>query len=447
MLFADRSGSYPRARYADLTPARLRSNESPRMPAARSSLLLRRLDVVPPLFGRLLDLALRRRWLVLSVIAVLSGLSRLKAAGMSWHYLVTGVHVLLSPHAASLYARHPELQMGPLTFILGALFVVVLPGLLGKVAGMLFMLAVGVVITQQVGTLMHLPDRRAERRWFIASALGLIAWSEVAVHWGHLDDAMALLAAVVGVRLARNGTWVWAALAFAVAVDFKPWILPAVGLLMAAPRRQALLGVVVFGAVIAAAWAPFVLLDPSTVGASGFRIAVSPASTLHLLHLASGGTPPWCRAAQLAGGLVLAAIAAKRGRWAAVLMIVIALRLLLDPGTKNYYDSGLLVATGVFDVAAVTALPWATLAAALFVYLPSYALVGLPEERAVLRTVLLFGLLVVGFLRTTPSSMSPTGSRPHAIAIPAWARPRIRARIGARAARYPERAPAHVVAD
>jgi len=51
-------------------------------------------------------------------------------------------------------------------------------------------------------------------------------------------------------------------------------------------------------------------------------------------------------------------------------MVVIALRILIDPATKTYYEAGLLVRTAVFDIALCAfILPLATIATFLTVYL------------------------------------------------------------------------------
>jgi hypothetical protein len=142
------------------------------------------------------------------------------------------------------------------------------------------------------------------------------------------------------------------------------------------------------------------VLDPRTVHVTGFVIRVDPASTLHLLSLAGSSTPAWCRPAQFAVGAILALLAVRTGRWQATLLLVVAVRLLLDPATQPYYDSGLLLGSVLLDLAiarktARLRTGVTTAVVVLLVYLPSYLLVELPEVRGVLRTLGLLGLIAL----------------------------------------------------
>lgn len=93
--------------------------------------------------------------------------------------------------------------------------------------------------------------------------------------------------------------------------------------------------------------------------------------------------------------------------------------MLLDPATKNYYDAGLVLGAAVWDLAATLAVPLMTVAALVLVYLPSYALTGHPDSRAVLRLVFLAGASAVALvaaprgdlLPPDPPSESRTGDR------------------------------------
>jgi hypothetical protein len=98
-----------------------------------------------------------------------------------------------------------------------------------------------------------------------------------------------------------------------------------------------------------------------------------------------------------------------------VIVLVIAVRLLLDPATKNYYDSGLVVATALFDVIAVGTVPRLTIAAVVLVYLPSYAMYSEPGIRGVLRTVGLLAIVVMAGVirpRTRPAVRAPSFGDP-----------------------------------
>ncbi len=351
---------------------------------------------------------LEHRWLVLGAWLILISALHVPQHGWSWHFVPTGVHALFSPAPLSLYAQHPELQMGPLTFVVAAPFVLLLHGVVGEVAGMLLMLAVGLVIVREVRIISVGRDTEPDLRWFVTALLLLSVWAELAVHWGHLDDALAMLGGVVGLRLVREGHPVGAAIAFGLAVDFKPWALPFAVLLFLAPRRQWAAVATACAVVVCAGWLPFILGDPGTLTALKFGIPVDAASTLHLFDSVARTTPRWDRYAQALIAIVVAAIAIWRRRWASVLLIVVAIRLLLDPATKNYYDAGLTVGTAVFDVAAgVGLLPIVTIGSILLVYVPSYALATQPETRGIVRTIGLVLILATTFLAPMRSNSAP----------------------------------------
>jgi hypothetical protein len=373
------------------------------------------MTLAPPspqsLAARSLGWATRHPWLVLGVWAGLWSVGRVLAHGASWHYLVTGVHALFSAHPLSLYAVHPELQMGPLTFLVGAPFVLLLPGIIGEVAVMAFMLVIGLLILRELRTLSAASV--SSSHWLAFGVLAIPVWTEVAVHWGHLDDALALYGAALGLRLIRTGHPFASAITLALAVDFKPWAAPFAALLLMAPRRLWIPVAALWVGVVAAAWLPFFIGDPTTVSALRFAIPIDTSSTLHLLGIPGRSTPSWDRYAQVGGAFVLAAIAIWRKRWAAVFLIIIVVRLLLDPGTKNYYDAGLILGAGVFDLSlSLTLLPYAAMAAFALVYVPSYALGGVPEVRGPIRTAALIGLLAAAFFLPMPTRTRAPLGRP-----------------------------------
>lgn len=371
------------------------------------------LDWCSSAFFSVIDHCLKRPWTVLLAWAALWCIIHLLFGGgfWSWHFEATGVRTLFSPAAMHLYAVHPELQMGPLSFVIGAPFVLLLPGPAGAVAGAAFMMGVGLMIVKSLRGLSKDFSSFNDRTWILVGMLVLMVWPELAIHWGHLDDAMALYCAVAGLRAVLAGRMYLAAAVLALAVDFKPWALPFAALLLLAPaRRLAGLGAV-WLVLILTVWAPFVLADPATLETVRFAIPISSASTLHLLALPDQLTPSWCRYVQIFGGLALAAVAARSRRPGAVLLLAITVRLLLDPATKNYYDAGLLVASGVFDLmSTVSIIPLATLAATALVYTPPYLLQGLPGTQGVLRTVAFLGLAVLAIAAPAPATISHSRS-------------------------------------
>jgi hypothetical protein len=149
-------------------------------------------------------------------------------------------------------------------------------------------------------------------------------------------------------------------------VDAKPWALGFAALLLMLPGwRAALRGALTTGIVIAAGWLPFFLADPGTVQMLHFTIVNTPLSALRALGVTDPRTPPWDRPAQALLGIGLGILAIHRGRWPAVLLLAIAARIALDPGTNKYYAAGAVVGAVLWDLAgAGTRFPWWTAGAA-----------------------------------------------------------------------------------
>ncbi|MDH2443019.1 hypothetical protein QDR37_03570 [Amnibacterium sp. CER49] len=354
--------------------------------------------------------------LVLAAVSVAHLLTE-PAWAVGWGYVRSAVHILVSPHWFALYALRPDIQMGPITFLVGAPLVLILKGDAGRFAAVLLMLLIGLAIMREAQRILAAESPSARRRWAVAAVLFAIAWPELAVRFGHLDDALALFFAVLAMRLLQDGRTVAAGLAIGVAVDCKPWMLPLAAVLLFAPRhRWPALGVVVLAVVVV--WSPFFLLDPASVRALQFRIPVSSGSTLWLFGIRAHGTPPWCRPAQLVGGALLAAAAVRRGRPLAAVLVVVAFRMLLDPGAHSYYASGLLTGALLLDLDATLAL--ATLAALVLVLGPVYLVPPrIPVLVSGFRTVGIVASLVAAFALPLHRrrELGPRGE-PHRVDVP-----------------------------
>ena len=355
----------------------------------------------------LLDVLVPHRWLVLSAVAVVAAAVHLLVrAWFSWHFIVSGSQDLFSPAALHLYARHPELQMGPLTFLLGGVFAVVLAGPVGAWAALGFMVVAGLFALRDAWYLADIRSDSQARRWMLAAGGATLVWSEVAVHYAHLDDVMALVLMVRAIRCARDGRALSAALFVGLAIDFKPWAVPVAAVLLASPGRLRAAGGLLAGLLLVA-WAPFFLADPATVRILHFGIPVSSASSLKVFGVTSPQTPPWDRLAQLGGGLLVAALAVLRRRWSAVMLLVVGLRMLLDPAAYAYYDSGLLLAASILDGSGLRRVPAATAAALLTVDLIAYVVP--PVVAAPIRTA---GLLILILLALHDVTRKSATARP-----------------------------------
>ena len=329
---------------------------------------------------------------------------------------MTSARLLVGHHDLALYSDDPALQPGPLAFLAVAPLVSGLPARTAQTVGIITMCLGGLAVLRLLEGLAE-PGPGRNRRVLVLGGLVLPVWAEVAVHWTHPDDVLALLAALGSLHLIQAGRWEWSAVALAVAVDSKPWALAFAPLVLLAPRSR-LLRIAAAGALgVLVVWVPFWAADPGGIAAAGrFRIAVSAASVIHLLGVRSTSTPPWCRTAQLLLGLFLVGAAVVRRRWSAALLGGVCARMLLDPATKTYSDSGLVLAAAVFDLTATAAFPLAAAGAVALVYLPTYLFPGVPDVRAAFRLAYLTGapawVLVRRRHRTplpTPASEHPAG--------------------------------------
>jgi len=317
---------------------------------------------------------------------------------VSWHFVATGAALLGSDDAGAglhLYATHPELQIGPLTFLAAA----PLNGLPVWLSGAVVAIAIaatGPAILLSLSRLPHLNITNRQRG--LAGALLLPVWAELAVHYTHLDDALALVLLVAGLHAVARRKPIPAALLLAMSVDAKPWALAFVPLLLVLPRDRWRQAALVWLASVAAAWLPFVLTDPRTLHAGGFSIPNVASSSLRTLGFTAATTPSWDRPVQLILGVALAAVAVRRGRWLVVPAVVLAVRMLLDPGAYPYYTAGLVLATVLMDVGwRQTRWPWVSMevVAGLYAVRSLGSFTPTNEMLGWLRATTLLGVLVV----------------------------------------------------
>jgi hypothetical protein len=279
---------------------------------------------------------------------------------ISWFFFVAGPRRMvelgyphyLAPGGLHLYASYPRLQIGPLTFVV-ALPLALLPRLAGEVIGAVLMAASGPAIvwliadaaTRVGGRTRAEAYRAAGWVWFLLAP----TWWLLAVFWGHLDDVLTLLLTTVAVNLLSRSRGTAAAILIGAAAACKPWGIAFVPLVLVATDGRRIRHLVMALAVAVGPWLPFLLADPKTLRAGSFKIHVIAASVLSLFHVA-GGTPSWVRPCQFLGGALLVAVAVKSGRWAAAVVLAIALRLGTDPNVYSYYTTGLLVGAGIWDL-------------------------------------------------------------------------------------------------
>ncbi|MGZ4776529.1 MAG: hypothetical protein ACXVYW_14620 [Oryzihumus sp.] len=318
---------------------------------------------------------LRRLHLLLWAWAAIWVVPFFAVASVSWHFFPLGSRLLLGNapgDGLDLYAAHPQLQFGPVTLI-AATPLVELPYRLGELVALLALAAVGPVLLLSLRRLMPGPHR--DRRLLLAGLAVVPVWDEVAVHFGHLDDVLALGFGVAALHAVAGRRPLLAAVLLAAAADAKPWAVGFVALLLVFRGRVLLRAVGVWAAGVVAAWLPFLLDAPATAARLGhFTIPVAPSSALHVFGVTATRTPPWDRPAQLLLGIGLGALAVRRGHWPAVLLMVVAARLVLDPATYPYYTSGAVLAAAVVDLLlTTTTTPVLTLVSAATLYAVRFA--------------------------------------------------------------------------
>lgn len=365
-------------------------------------------------------------WVVLALWLIAGGIAPNKIAG-SWHFVVTGVDTLFGSTGgpwSSLYAAHPDVQMGPVTFLVGAPFVLAGGAGAGKSLATVLMTATGFVLFAAVVALARHRDGRDPRPGavspgavspgavspgtvspgavspgaftpgavspgavsevgraavLVGGLLFLAGWVEVGTRAGHLDDILALVFTVAALATRLRHHTLATALLLALAVDSKPWAIAFVPLLLdltvSIRRNAAAIGLWVL--VVAAAWAPFALADHATLNVSRFTIPTDASSGLRALGIAGAHTPGWDRPAQAVVGAALGVVAIVLRRPAAVPLLGLAVRVAIDPGVHPYYNSGLLLATVVVDLVLLRwGLPWLTIAAFALIEVAHYGLVS-----------------------------------------------------------------------
>jgi hypothetical protein len=332
------------------------------------------------------------------------------------HYFFAAARLLVGDGTGTglhLYGSHPEFQFGPpaavavLPFshldaaVAGPLLTVTLVGVgVGVLAGLL-------LIARRVLTA---PAFRITGGVIVGGAVLLATWCDLAVRTAHVDDALAIAGLVGALLLCTAGRpWVAAAV-LGVAAAAKPWALGFVVIAAAPPGAYRWFRPVAASGVAAACWAPFVLAEPGTLDTSRHGIEVKPESVLALLGLGGGTTPGWCRPTQLLVGSAVAAWLVARNRWAAAPLVVVTVRLALDPDVNRYYTVAFVVAALLFEwVVRSPHFPWLTVVGAAV--LESTEIVPSPTVAAAVRLLLLGTALVVACRAGPSPRLQPTGAR------------------------------------
>lgn len=288
-------------------------------------------------------------------------------SGLSWHFFVDGSRDLFHADGLSVYALHPELQVGPLSLVVGGMFNA-LPGDVSRATALITMTLIGLALLGLLAQVV--PSDRRPCRMMLAAVVFLPAWTVLAVRWGHLDDVLAMAAAVVASVALYRGRPLLTGLALGLAIASKPWAIAFVPLVLALPKARTRAFVTVI-ATAAAGWLPFVVGDPGTLAALHPRVALVPGSGLHALGVRGEVVPAWGRSAQLLLAPAVALAAALSRRPAGILLVGVAVRLALDPQDNAYYIGSAAAAAIVFDLLGTRWLvPWTTVLTVVSLWQP-----------------------------------------------------------------------------
>ncbi len=338
----------------------------------------------------------------------------LATGGASWHFFVKGQYALSHPGhpvwgGLHVYAGLPVLQIGPVA--LGLAWLLSPFGTaVSQVLAQVFGAAAGVVIVRTAHRIARdvRPDLATgelatRTRW--AAVFFAPVWLYLAVSSVHLDDVLAMLFGVLAVLAVVRRQPFLVGLCTGLAVDSKPWALPFIAVALVLPGvRDRVQAATVFAVTVAAGWLPFFLADPHTINAVHYTIVNTPYSALRVLGVTDPRTPVWDRPLQAALGLLIGWVAVRRGRWLAVLMLVVATRMALDPGTNHYYPGGLVTGALLWDLAGSSLRrPWWTATAATGLFALRY----LPLEPAVNGWLTLAFFLAGATLVAWPRAGSP----------------------------------------
>lgn len=291
-------------------------------------------------------------------------------SGLSWHFSVDGAKLLVQGSGLNLYADAPWLQTGPLSLVVAAVLRP-LPAATGKSLALVAMAAAGPLLVVALTPLVAPAKRR--RRMLIAAIVLIPAWTVLSVRWGHLDDVLAMVFAIVALRAVSAGRPVLTGVALAAAIASKPWAVGFLPLLLLLPWGR-LRAAAVAAAGTALAWAPFVLANPHTLGALSPPVGLSPASGLHTLGVRGVLMPRWGRTAQLVLAPAAATVTALTAGLPGVLLVSVAVRLALDPKDNAYYIGSAALAAVVFDLLGTGwTIPWTTLGTVIVFWQPFVA--------------------------------------------------------------------------
>jgi hypothetical protein len=101
---------------------------------------------------------------------------------------------------------------------------------------------------------------------------------------------------------------------------------------------------------LALLWGPFVIAAPATLQALRPAVLLAPGSGLYALGVRGDIVPAWDRTVAFVAATATALAVQLRGRWAAVLVAALAVRIAWDPQDNAYYVGSIALAAVVYDL-------------------------------------------------------------------------------------------------
>ncbi len=355
-----------------------------------------------------------------AIVAFVAGCGGVLAGGRGdWNYFVELGRTMLASDGLSIYVTHGDAQTGPLTLLIAAALSVTPRS--GFVACVIICAVVGIACLRLLD-LRSNPNRPADAQATAVLIGGVIlaSWWSLLGGFGHLDDALVLLGAVLALRGYLGGRTIVAALAIGLGVAIKPWAVIFLPLTMSrtsmepagcqavaraatagdrlARSMHALRGPLAAAVIASIFWLPFLIAHPATLRTLRPTVHIAPDSVLAALRLGDVPDNPGFRIAQLVIAILAGFVAVRRGQPEWAILAPVAVRVVSDPGTWTYYSAGAVLGALAWDLSGSTlAIPRWTIVTSLLLA-PSWAI---PYEtaRGLLRLTLCLVAIAIMFLR------------------------------------------------
>ena len=362
-----------------------------------------------------------RWWLVAAALLAWAALWYVlvtrQGTATSWHFFRNSAASLFGAHGDGLhlYARNPQWQFGPVTVVITRAITWVTSSRLAAVGVMVGLGAIGVLLVRLVGHRLWTGRPEADRvdRVVLLGAVAVVpVWLDLAARVAHLDDALAAVLVLAAAYALVRERPVATGVLLAVSAGAKPWAIPFVVMVLAFPGGERWRAAAGWVATMVVCWLPFVVADHHTLAAGSFTIHVQPGSLLALAGV-HGSTPTWVRPVQLVVALGLGALAVRRGRVLAVPLVVLLVRLALDPGAHTYYPAAVVAVALLWDVAGrPRGMPCWSWSVAGGLYLTHYLGVPPSARAAVLAATVLAGVVLLCLRSAVPATDTECGPLP-----------------------------------